>query len=97
MIGAWIAALNLFHSPDVVFETTVEHSPPPQHRVYPKPYLPYRVETRVVDDKLGWHNVLGRGGNDGVVGWESMCVHRMSEWEMRTFREMEEIRGEWVL
>lgn len=95
MIGSWVAALKLFHDPNILFETTLEHSPPPQHRVYPEPYLPYVVDTKVVDDKIGWHDFKNRGGNEAAIGWETACVHRLSPKEMRALREMEEIRMEW--
>ncbi|TFK39094.1 galactosyltransferase-domain-containing protein [Crucibulum laeve] len=94
MIGAWVAGLKYFPDPTIEFETTAEHSPEPVHRVYPKPYFPHVVDTNIIDE-LGWHNFPGRGGPDDQISWDSVCIHRLSAPEMRAFKEMEEIRGEW--
>jgi len=61
----------------------------------PTPYLPYPVNTTVLDHS-GLHDYPGRGGNDAVVSWGSVCVHRISISEMRHLRAMEGVRGEWV-
>ncbi|KAF8512596.1 hypothetical protein BU17DRAFT_53988 [Hysterangium stoloniferum] len=61
----------------------------------PTPYLPYSINTTVLDH-LGLHDYPGRGGNDAVVSWGSICIHRISVGEMRNLRAMEEVRGEWA-
>ncbi|TFK38843.1 galactosyltransferase-domain-containing protein [Crucibulum laeve] len=61
----------------------------------PKPYLPEVIKTEVVDDIVGWHDFPGRGGHDALIGWESVCIHRLSPTEMGEMRDREEIREEW--
>ncbi|KAH9478080.1 hypothetical protein JR316_0010317 [Psilocybe cubensis] len=95
MIGSWIAGFKHMNDPSTVFETVPENTPPPQYRVYPKPYIPYTMDTKVVDDEAGFHDVKGRGGKDARVGWQSVCVHRLTSEEMRLLREREEIESEW--
>lgn len=96
MIGSWLAALKNFHDPSIEYMTTEDHPPGlPVQRVYPKPYTPHAVETEIVDEVVGWHDFKGRGGHDSPIGWESVCVHRMTPPEMRAFRGMEEVKGEW--
>ncbi|KAF9554340.1 hypothetical protein CPC08DRAFT_766796 [Agrocybe pediades] len=95
MIGAWVAALKDFHDPSVKFETTLDHDDPPVRQVHPRPYLPYSVDTTIIDDKVGWHDFKNRGGFEQTIGWESACVHRMSIEEMRAFRKMDEVKNDW--
>lgn len=63
--------------------------------MHPSPYLPYAVNTTIVDDKTGWHDYKRRGSVAHAIGWETACVHRMAPAEMRMFRGMEEVRMEW--
>jgi len=95
MIGSWIAGLKDFHDPSIKFETSPEHDDPPVRPVHPKPYLPYSVDTLVIDDKVGWHDFKNLGRWEKAMGWESACVHRMSAVQMKAFRKMEEVRDEW--
>ncbi|KAJ3530471.1 hypothetical protein NMY22_g8558 [Coprinellus aureogranulatus] len=97
MIGGWIAALKLFHDKSIHFETTLDHPPKRVEKVVPKPYLPEPVDTEIIDDKDGWHNYAGRqDGYDASMSWQSVCVHHVSAKDMRKFRAMDEIDGEWV-
>lgn len=98
MIGSWLAGLKNFHDPTIKFETTERSSsPPPLTPVHPKPYLPYPVDTEIVDDVKGWHDIKSprESGTEGKIGWETVCVHRMKAREMRALRGREEISGEW--
>lgn len=95
MIGSWIAGFKSMNDPNTVFETVPENTPPPQHRVYPMPYLPYAIDTTVIDDEVGFHDFKNRGGKEARIGWESICVHRMTSEEMKLFRTMEEVKSEW--
>lgn len=96
MIGAWIAGLELFPEKDAHFETTPDHSPPPVHKVIPKPYLPEPVHTEILDDVVGWHDFSDRGGHNATFSWSSVCVHHVTGDEMLQFRSMDAIRGEWT-
>ncbi|KAH9479930.1 Beta-1,3-galactosyltransferase 6 [Psilocybe cubensis] len=98
MIGSWIAGLRNFHDPTIKFETTERSSnPPPLTPVKPTPYLPYRIDTEVVNDVNGWHDIKSarESGTEGRIGWETVCVHRMKAPEMRALRAREELKGEW--
>ncbi|KAF4610835.1 hypothetical protein D9613_006489 [Agrocybe pediades] len=95
MIGAWVAGLKNFHDPSIKFETTKEHDDPPIRQVHPKPYLPYSVDTTIIDDKIGWHDFKDHGGFEKPTGWESACVHRMTSEQMRAFRKLDEVKHEW--
>ncbi|KDR67486.1 hypothetical protein GALMADRAFT_258063 [Galerina marginata CBS 339.88] len=99
MIGSWVAGLKNMHDPEALFETSPANTPPPQHRLYPTPYLPYAVNSKILDDVTGWHDFPARdkggAGHDSQIGWESTCIHRMSPEEMRAFRAMDEVKEEW--
>ncbi|KAF4618672.1 hypothetical protein D9613_009796 [Agrocybe pediades] len=83
MIGAWAAGLRYLPDPTQQFESPRNNSDDPIHPVYPKPYLPYIVNTVTVDDKVGWHDFKNRGGAQRPIGWESVCIHRVKPNEMR--------------
>lgn len=91
MIGAWIAGLELFPDKNVQFEST----PEPGHPVTPKPYLPEPFHTDLLDDVDGWHDFSDRGGHNATFSWSSVCVHHVSGDEMRYFRSLAAIKGEW--
>ena len=91
MIGSWIAGLKNFPDPEAKFETTKEPIGP----AYPQPYYPDKIDTRMVDEVIGWHDFKGRGGHDSSIGWETVCIHRMKPDEMKEFRKMKEVRDEW--
>lgn len=100
MIGSWIGSLRYFPDPNATFVTTARSSAPPSTPslpVQPKPLLPYIVNTTVVDDKEGWHDVREESTKDKErpIGWDSVCVHRMKIEQMRSLREMDEIKREW--
>ncbi|KAF9000325.1 galactosyltransferase-domain-containing protein [Cyathus striatus] len=95
MVGAWIAGLRNFQDESIKWESTAAHSPLPIHRLYPRPYLPYVVDTKIVDDKIGWHDPPGRSGNDAPISWNSVCIHHLSPEEMKTMRTLKQFRGEW--
>ena len=96
MIGAWIAALKHFPDTSQDFKSDENRSPPPVKKVVPTPYMSQPLATTIIDDKEGWHNFLGRQENfDGLFTWSSVCVHHVSAREMRKFRKMDVIRGEW--
>lgn len=99
MIGSWIAALKFYHDPDAKFVTT-EHDPPPDRVVHPDPLLPYELDTEIIDDQVGWHDVWRKeDGEDGQgkrgIGWDSVCIHRMGIAQMRALRAMQEVKDEW--
>ncbi|KAF4618237.1 hypothetical protein D9613_011614 [Agrocybe pediades] len=94
MIGSWMAALKSFHNASTVFETPKRRYMP-KHQLHPKPYLPYVVEARLIDDKRGRHDFWHRGLLERSVSWDTACVHRIKPTEMRRLRGMREVSGEW--
>ncbi|TEB20908.1 hypothetical protein FA13DRAFT_175354 [Coprinellus micaceus] len=97
MIGAWIAGLKLFQDKSIHFESTPDHPPKLVEKVVPKPYLPHPIDTEIIDDKEGWHNYAGRqDGYDASFSWSSVCIHHVSANQMRMFRAMDVIAGEWI-
>lgn len=95
MIGAWIASLRLFPDETIEWESTRDHSPEPVHPVHPKPFLPYSVDTLMIDDVHGWHDFPERGGHDASISWNSVCTHHISAAEMKAIRKQLEFLGEW--
>ncbi|KAF9555193.1 hypothetical protein CPC08DRAFT_712226 [Agrocybe pediades] len=91
MIGSWVGCLRHFPDPNVQFMTTIE----PFEPAYPKPYYPYSIDTRIINEVVAWHDFKGRGGHNKSIGWESTCIHKITLDEMRAFREMKEVRDEW--
>ena len=95
MIGSWVAALKDFYDPSIKFHTTPENDDPPIRPVYPKPYLPYSLETTIIDDKIGWHDFKNRGRFETTTRWDTACVHRMRAHQMKAFRKMKQVKDEW--
>ena len=87
--------MKSFHNSSMVFKSPRGKRYPPSHRVYPKPYLPYIVDARLIDDKPGWHDFWHRGALERSVSWDTACVHRITPTEMRNFRQMKEVKDEW--
>ncbi|KAF8903681.1 galactosyltransferase-domain-containing protein [Gymnopilus junonius] len=94
MIGSWIGALRLFNNDTIEWNST-EHSGEPIHHVHPKPFLPYSVDTLMIDDVQGWHDFPGRGGHDAPISWNSVCTHHITAVEMKGLRKRLEFLGEW--
>ncbi|KAH9479928.1 hypothetical protein JR316_0008524 [Psilocybe cubensis] len=100
MIGSWIAALRYYPDSNATFLTT-EHSSAPSSTpglpVEPKPLLPYIVNTTVVDDQGGWHDIREESTKDTErpISWDSVCIHRMKIPQMKSLRQMDEIKAEW--
>ncbi|KAF9000316.1 galactosyltransferase-domain-containing protein [Cyathus striatus] len=103
MVGSWIASLKNFHDPRAQFWTLpeFEHDPisrlphRPSQIIHPKPILPHKVDVNIMNDWVGWHDYVGRGGRQGSFSWSSVCVHHVSADEIRKFRKMKEIKDEW--
>jgi len=94
MIGAWIAGMRYFPNSSIEF-SSIAASPDLEHSMKPRPYFPQVIETEVLDN-LNWHDFPGRPHHT-KIGWESTCIHRWSCEEMRAFREMPEVKGEWLV
>jgi len=96
MIGSWVSGLRAFPDTSNDFLRTID-ADPGVISVRPKLYLPYVVDTRVVDDKIGWHDFKNRGAisRQRSIGWDTACVHRIKNDEVMKLRTMEEIRTEW--
>jgi len=94
MIGSWIAGLKHVHDQSKVFTEVIEGS---TQKITPRPYLSYPVDSRIIDDKIGWHDFKGRGAvsRQRSIGWNTACVHRIKADEVRKLRAMEEFKIEW--
>ncbi|KAH9479931.1 Beta-1,3-galactosyltransferase sqv-2 [Psilocybe cubensis] len=95
MIGSWVAGLKILHDSSATFYPKPSKSSDISGSMHLPPYLPYQVNTTVVDDKIGWHDYKRRGLVAHAVGWETVCVHRLLPEEMKKFRKMKEVRMEW--
>ncbi|KAF8510873.1 hypothetical protein BU17DRAFT_55076 [Hysterangium stoloniferum] len=94
MIGAWIAGMRYFPNSSIEF-SSIAKLPDLEHSVKPRPYFPQVIETEILDN-WNWHDFPGRPHHT-KIGWESTCIHRWSGEEMRAFREMSEVKGEWLV
>ena len=92
MIGAWIAALRVFHDETIEWQFGPDHPP---EVLRPKPFLPNPVETLIIDDVHGWHDFPGRGDHDAPISWDSVCTHHVTVDEMKEIRRRLEFLGEW--
>ncbi|KAF4618453.1 hypothetical protein D9613_010179 [Agrocybe pediades] len=98
MIGSWVAGLKEFHDPSNIFtKPAPEEGQGEMHRVTPRPYLPYPIDAKVVDDQAGWHDFKNRGAvsRQKSIGWDTACVHRIKADEVQKLRGMEEVKTEW--
>ncbi|KAF8888697.1 galactosyltransferase-domain-containing protein [Gymnopilus junonius] len=96
MIGTWIASLRYFPDKTIEFEEIPKNENDTSHtRFYPEPYLPYAVDTLIINDVPGWHDFPARGGQEGPITWDSICIHRLKAHEMKELRNRPEFLLEW--